>query len=108
MEGRIKVRVASFSAALPAQGWLVESALDQATGFVGFTKWDAGSFRYTKQAYFQVKDKWEPEVDYVGRFQTKDGSSEFGAVNPEHGGFREGDTFVITHAYDYCARLTRD
>lgn len=107
-DGRIKVQVASLSAALPAQGWLVESERDQATGFVSFTKWGSGNFRYKKQAYFQVRDKWEPEVVYIGRFETKNGSSEFCAVNPEHGGFQEGDTVVITNSYDYCARLTRE
>jgi len=107
-DGRIKVQVASFSAVLPAQGWLVESERDQATGFVDFTKWGSGSFRYKKQAYFKVKDKWDPEIVYIGRFETKDGFSEFCAVNPEHGGFQEGDTFVITNSYDYCARLTRE
>ncbi len=107
-DGQIKVQVASFSATLPAQGWLVESERDKATGFVSFTKRGSGSFRYKEQAYFRVKDKWEPEVVYIGRFETKDGSSEFCAVSPEHGGFHEGDTFVITNSYDYCARLTRE
>jgi len=106
-DGRIKAQVALFSAALPPQGWLVESERNQATGFVSFTKWGSGSFRYKKQAYFQVKDEWEPEVVYIGRFETKDGFNEFCAVNPEHGGFQEGDTYVITNSYDYCARLTR-
>lgn len=106
-DGRIKVQVASFSAALPSQGWLVESDRDKAIGFISFTKWGSGSFRYKKQAYFTVKDKWEPEAVYIGRFEAKDGLSEFCAVNPEHGWFEEGDTFVITNSYDYCARLTR-
>ena len=104
---RIKVQVASLSA-LPAQGWLVESERDQATGFISFAKWGPGNFRYRKQTYFQIKDKWEPDVIHIGRFETKNGSSEFCAVNPQHGGFQEGDTFVITNSYDYCARLARD
>ena len=106
-DARIKVQVTSFAAALPTQGWLVESERDHATGFVSFTKLGSGSFRYKKQAYFQVREKWEPDVVYIGRFETKDGFSEFCAVNPEHGGFQEGDTIVITSSYDYCARLTR-
>ncbi len=105
-DGQIKVQVSS-SSALPAQGWLVESDQDQATGFVSFTKWGSGSFRYKKQAYFLVKDKWEPEVVYLGRLETREGSSEFCAINPEHGGLQEGDTIVITNSYDYCARLSR-
>lgn len=106
-EGRIKVQVISFSATHPAEGWLVEADQGQAVGFIRFTKQGSGSFRYKKQAFFKVDDKWDPAIVYIGRFESKDGSIEFCAINPEHGGFHEGDTFIITNTYDYCARLVR-
>jgi len=105
--GRIKAQVTASSATLPTQGWLVESQRDQATGFVSYIKWGSAGFRYKKQAYFQVRDKWEPDAVYLGRFETRDGSSELCVVNPEHGGFQESNTIVITNSYDYCVRLTR-
>jgi hypothetical protein len=105
--GRIKAQVSSSSATLPTQGWLIESQRDQAAGFVSYTKWGSAGFRYKKQAYFQVREKWEPDVVYLGRLETRDGSSELCVANPEHGGFQEGNTIVITKSYDYCVRLTR-
>lgn len=105
-EGRVKVQIRSLSP-LPVKGWLAVSSREQATGVVGFTKWGSGGFRYKRRAYFQFRPKWEADVEYLGIVETDKGSSEFCTVNPEHGGFQEGDTFVITHAYDYCARLVR-
>ncbi|MGH8037540.1 MAG: hypothetical protein ACREPD_07340 [Stenotrophomonas sp.] len=105
--GRVKAKVTLFSPALPAQGWLVESEPDQAAGYLSYTKWGPSGERYWAKAYFQVRQAWEPEAEYLGRFETKDGFSELCVGNPVHGGFQEGDTYVFTNAYDYCARLAR-
>ncbi|NCT67034.1 MAG: hypothetical protein GXC76_05235 [Rhodanobacteraceae bacterium] len=105
--GRIEARVAYSQAALPTNGWLVETTRERATGFVSFTK-RKDSYRYKKRAYFYVSDKCEPETHYLGIFQTKDGSTEFCTVNPEHGVSVEGNTVTITHSYDYCVRLDRE
>lgn len=105
-EGRIKVRL-SLVSTLPVQGWLVESEPEQASGFISFTKWGSARFRYKKRAYFRLKDKWEAGADYLGRMETRDGSSEFCTANPEHGGYQEGNKFVTTTSYDYCAWLSR-
>ncbi|MGH8079101.1 MAG: hypothetical protein ACREP7_00910 [Lysobacter sp.] len=106
-KGRIKARIVYSRSELPTEGWIVESQPEQASGWVAFTKWKASGFRVSKRSYFQVREKFEVDASRIGRFESKDGFNEFCAVNPEHGGYQEGDRIVITNSYDYCARLTR-
>ena len=105
--GRIKALVISSSNSPPSKGWLVESNRAQADGYFSYTKWGNGDFRYSKRAYFKVVSKWSPDDHYLGLFQDRNGSIEFCVVNPEHGGYQEGNTFVFTYPYDYCAPLVR-
>jgi hypothetical protein len=106
--GRIKAFVISSSKSPPGKGWLVESARAQADGYFSYTKLGSGDFRYSKRAYFKTIEKWSPDANYLGLFQDRNGSTEFCVVNPEHGGYQEGNTFVITSPYDYCATLVRE
>lgn len=105
--GRVKAQVVSYSPGIPTQGWLVESEPDHAAGHLKYTKWGQGGYRYRAHAYFQILQQWDPAETYLGRLETRDGVSELCVINPVHGGFVEGTSFVITHVYDYCARLVR-
>lgn len=44
-----------------------------------------------------------PGGNLPGPPRDRDGVSELCVVNPVHGDFQEGASFVITHACDYCA-----
>jgi len=89
---------------LPAKAWLVESEREGASGLVAYTKWGTGGYRYRHRAYFTLEVTWRPGVDHIGILK----GAEFCTVNPEHGGYEDGDSFVITKTYDYCAGLVRD
>ena len=103
-EGRIKVSLVLTGRSLPAKAWLVESRREGASGLVSFTKWGSGGFRFSHRAYFTLEESWRPGIDHIGIVE----GPEFCTVNPEHGGFEEGDSIVITNSYDYCAGLVQD
>ena len=103
-EGRVEVVIVQAGESLPEKAWLVESQPEAASGLVTFTKWGAGDFRYHERSYFTLEKSWRPDVDYIGIVK----GAEFCTVNPEHGGYEDGDSIVITNSYDYCAGLVRD
>lgn len=103
--GRINAKIVSYWPGMPTQGWLVASERDHATGHLSYTKWGQGGYRYRTGDYFQIRQQWDPAETHLGHLETKDGLGELCVVNPVHGGFQEGATFVITNAYDYCVRL---
>ena len=102
-DGRVKVTVTISSPALPEKAWLVASEPDSATGLVIYTKWGEGAYRYHQRSYFILEETWRSGVDHIGIIE----NGEFCTVNPEHGGFSDGNSFTTTYAYDYCAALAR-
>lgn len=103
--GQLKASLTTSSATLPSRAWVVKSEPERADGHLTYTKWISAGERYQKEAYFQFQEKSSPESEDLGLLQIKDGIAQFCVVNPEHGGFFEGDNYVFTHSFDYCARL---
>jgi hypothetical protein len=102
--GRVDVVMVHTKTELPDRAWLVESDAEEAEGLVIFTKWGAGDYRYHERSYFVFEEAWRAGVNHIGIVK----GSEFCTVNPEHGAYSDGDSYVITRAYDYCAGLVQD
>ena len=102
---QVLARVVWFNGGPLHDRWLQASSKQEADGYVSYTKWGDAGYKYSAKGYFVERTECDPEANDYGLIQVRAGTTEFCTLNPEHGGFAEGNTFVITNSWDYCTRI---